>query len=285
MRQIAVVSGKGGTGKTSLVASFAALGPPAVLADCDVDAANLGLVLRPALRERHSFQAAREARIDAARCRQCGLCQELCPYDAIDGFRVDPWSCEGCGVCARFCPVEAIAMEDKVSGEWFVSDTAYGPLVHARLRPGEANSGKLVTAVRRRAEELAASGRQDLVLIDGPPGIGCPVMASLTGVTRALVVTEPGLSGLHDLQRVLAVCRHFGVPTLVCVNRYDLHEGTSRAMEERCRQEEVQVAARIPYDPAFTAAVVAGRPVVECAGDETSRAIRLLWRQLLAGET
>lgn len=280
MRELAVVSGKGGTGKTSLVAAFATLSRSAVIADCDVDAANLGLLLEPVLRERHPFRASRQARIDPGRCRQCGLCRDHCRGEAVRDFRVDPWSCEGCGVCAHFCPAGAITMEERVFGEWFVSGTRHGPLVHARLRPGEANSGKLVTIVRKRAAELAESGKKKLVLIDGPPGAGCPVIASLSGVSLALAVTEPSRSGLHDLERVLAVCARLGVPAVACINRWDLHEGTTRAIEERCRHEGVSLAGRVPYDPAVIAAMVLGRPV---AKGPAAGAIRALWRQL-AGE-
>ncbi len=285
LREVAIISGKGGTGKTSICGALAVLAEELVIADCDVDAANLGLILRPSLRETHDFTASRTAIIDAQECSGCGRCAEVCRFGAViqaaDGTAdVEPLACEGCGVCAHICPVGAIRLEESLSGRWFVSDTPHGTLVHARLGPGEENSGKLVTTVRNRAREIAQADGKGLVLIDGPPGIGCPVIASLSGVTCALVVTEPTVPAIHDMDRVLAVCRHFDVPTLVVVNRSDLDEGNRRAIAARCAREGLEVAAEIPYDPVFTRAMVEGRTVVEHSDGEVPRLLGSLWERL-----
>ncbi len=286
MKQITVISGKGGTGKTSITGSFAALSGGAVLADCDVDAADLGLLLGPTVKETHDFRASKKAIIHKSRCSRCGTCVEVCRSEAINDFVVDRFSCEGCGVCYYACPEEAITMEEVLSGRWFLSDTPYGSLVHARLEPGEENSGKLVTIVRNKARQIAEDESKEYLIIDGPPGIGCPVIASLAGVSSALVVTEPTLSGIHDMDRVLGVCEHFGVPALVCINRYDISEENCRAIEKQCDKRGVRVATRIPYDPVVTEAMVRRLPVVEYSNGEVSERIRALWEQVQeAGES
>jgi MinD superfamily P-loop ATPase len=222
------------------------------------------------------------AYIDEERCTQCGLCQELCRFNAITDFRVDPVSCEGCGFCSYICPVEAIIMKENMSGHWFVSDTSYGPLVHARLGIAQENSGKLVAVVRQQAKRIAEEQGLDYIISDGPPGIGCPVISSLSGASLALLVTEPTLSGIHDLERVLGVCRHFGVPALVCINKYDLNEDNARQIETYCLTQGVQVASRIPFDNVVTEALVRAVPVVEYNdGDgRVSQEIKTLWRKV-----
>lgn len=293
MKELVVISGKGGTGKTSLVASFAALSREAVLADCDVDAADLHLVLDPRTIERHRFSGGRRARIKAGHCTACGKCEELCRFDAIhfDGpgngtiertFRVDPAACEGCGVCAWFCAEGAIEFAPVVNGEWFVSETRCGPMVHARLGIAEENSGKLVSTVRANARRLAAERGLDLVMIDGSPGIGCPVIASITGADVVLVVSEPTLSGLHDLERVAALARHFGIPALVCVNKWDLNPEMSARIETWARTHGLAPAGRVRYDAAVTAAQVAGKAVVECRPDGCAEDIRSVWQTVAA---
>ncbi len=283
MKTIAIVSGKGGTGKTSLVASFAALSSgTAVFADCDVDAANLGLIMDLSPRETHEFRASKRPVIDSERCVRCGMCAETCRYGAIDrDLGVDHFSCESCGVCHWVCPEHAISMREVVSGRWFVSQTPHGVLVHARLEPGEENSGKLVTLVRNRARELALSEAKEVVVIDGPPGIGCPVIASLAGVSCALVVTEPTLSGIHDLDRILSLCQHFRIPARVCVNRHDIDQGNTHAIKRRCREEGVDLLGTIPYDKVVSEAMIRGLPVVEYSDGEVSRCIQSLWNDLL----
>jgi len=281
MKELVVLSGKGGTGKTSIVGSLAALAGDKILADCDVDAADLHLLLEPVVRQKHEFWSGQVAVIDEEKCTQCGLCEELCHFEAIKDFRVDPASCEGCGFCYRICPVEAITMKENLSGHWFISDTRYGPLVHARLGIAQENSGKLVALVRQKAREMAEGGGADFIISDGPPGIGCPVISSLSGAHMALLVTEPTLSGIHDLERVVGVCRHFGVPALVCINKYDINEENSRQIEDYCLEQKVEVAARIPFDNIVTEAMVKGLPVVQYDSDSpVSRQIKRLWQNI-----
>ncbi len=282
MKKITVISGKGGTGKTSLVGCFASLaGGKAVLVDGDVDAANLSLIVRPNQIEEHEFWASKIAAINLASCVDCGLCLELCRFGAISGdYVIDPVACEGCGFCYHACPHEAIRMNDKLSGHWFVSQTPYGSLVHARLGIAEDNSGKLVTTIRNKGEELAEAGEKDYLIIDGPPGIGCPVIAALSGVDAALVVTEPTVSGIHDLERILAVCNHFGVRASVCINRYDLGEEQSKIIEEYCLREDVPLAGKIPFDRAFVRAMIEGVPVVDYENGILSETIKKVWSSL-----
>jgi MinD superfamily P-loop ATPase len=280
MKELVVLSGKGGTGKTSIVASFAALARSKVLADCDVDAADLHLVLQPIMRENHEFWSGQFAVIDEGKCTQCGLCQELCRFDAIHDFKVDTISCEGCGFCSHICPAEAITMKENMSGHWFISDTKYGPLVHARLGIAQENSGKLVALVRQQARHIAESDDLDYVISDGPPGIGCPVISSLSGANLALLVTEPTQSGIHDLERVLDVCRHFGVPALVCINKYDINEDNTRKIEDYCLSQGLMAAAKIPFDNVFTESIVKGIPVVEYSRDGVAKSIESLWQSI-----
>jgi MinD superfamily P-loop ATPase len=277
MREIVVLSGKGGTGKTSIVGSLAALASGKVLADCDVDAADLHLLLKPELKEKNEFWSGQLAQIDEEKCNQCGLCQELCRFDAIKDYKVDPIACEGCGFCSYICPTEAINMRENMSGHWFVSDTKYGPLVHARLGIAQENSGKLVAQVRQQARRIAEEHGFDYIISDGPPGIGCPVISSLSGASLALMVAEPTLSGIHDLERVLGVCRHFGVLAMVCINKYDLNEDNTRLIEDYCQRQGIRLAAKIPFDNAVTEAVVRGVPVVEYTDGRVSREIKGLW--------
>jgi len=278
MKEVVVLSGKGGTGKTSIVASFAALAQKIVLVDCDVDAADLHLVLKPVVRENHEFWSGQVAFIDEEHCTECGLCQELCRFNAITDFKVDLTSCEGCGFCSQVCPTEAVIMKEILSGHWFVSDTIYGPLIHARLGIAQENSGKLVAQVRQHAGQLAKKGRFDYIISDGPPGIGCPAISSLSGASLALLVTEPTLSGIHDLERVLGVCQHFGVPVLVCINKYDLNEGNTHQIENYCLDQGLDTAARIPFDNNVTQAIVHGIPVVEYSNGKVAHEIESLWR-------
>ncbi len=278
MKEIVVLSGKGGTGKTSIVACFAALARSKVLADCDVDAADLHLLLNPTIKEEKEFWSGQVALIDEEKCTQCGLCQELCRSGAIKDFEVDPVSCEGCGFCYQVCPVDAIAMKDSMSGHSFISETKYGYLCHARLGIAQENSGKLVALVRQNAKLIAERENLDYIITDGPPGIGCPVISSLSGASLALLVTEPTLSGIHDLERVIGLCRHFGVPVLVCVNKYDLNEENTYRIESYCGSEGIEVAARISFDNVITEAIVRGLPVVEYSNNKVTQQIKELWQ-------
>ena len=263
MKQLSILSGKGGTGKTTVTGSFAALSENTVFADCDVDASNLHLLLNPTLKETHEFKGLELAVIDDQKCIHCGRCQELCRFNAINNYYIDPIHCEGCGVCVRFCPVEAISFNERVCGHAYISDTKYGPLSHARLIPGMENSGKLVTQVRKNAKSLAEKYNSDLVLVDGPPGIGCPVIASLSEIDATLVVVEPTLSGIHDLERVLQLLRHFNIEPLVTVNKFDLNVENTEKIEEYATEEDIQIMGRIPFDSQFTEAMVNGQPIVE----------------------
>jgi MinD superfamily P-loop ATPase len=290
MTELVVCSGKGGTGKTSIVASLAALAHQPVLADCDVDAANLHLVLTPTIERTTPFVAGHRAVIRAEDCTACGLCAELCRFEAIDriedplrgaGYRVNPAGCEGCGVCVHFCPAGAIDFPPARCGEWYLSETRFGPLVHANLDVGAENSGKLVTLVRERARLTAAARGRDLILSDGPPGIGCPVTASLTGADHTLLVTEPSQSGLHDLERVLELVDHFGVPAQVCINKFDLSLPLSAAIDAWCAGRGIPVVGHIPFEPLTSEAQVAGCSLVEHAPDcEAAVAIRGVWREV-----
>ena len=280
MKEIVILSGKGGTGKTIIVGSFAVLAERKVLADCDVDAADLHMLLSPYIKQEREFWSGQIACIDEEKCTHCGLCQELCRFNAIKDSRVDPISCEGCGFCYNICPVNAITMKENMSGYWFISDTRYGPLVHARLGIAQENSGKLVAMVRQHAKQIAEERNLEYIICDGPPGIGCPVISSLSGANLALLVTEPSLSGMHDLERVLEVCRHFGVPVLVCINKYDLNEDNTRQIESYCASQGLDVASKIPFDNVVTEALVHGVPVVEYDDGKVSEEISTLWQKV-----
>lgn len=282
MREIVVISGKGGTGKTTVVASLAALAKSKVMVDCDVDAADLHLLLSPSVKEKHEFWSGQVAIIDQEKCTQCGLCQDMCRFNAINEFQVDPIACEGCGFCYHVCPDGAIVMQDNLSGSWFVSETRYGPLVHARLGIAQENSGKLVALVRQQAKLIAEKRGLDYILSDGPPGIGCPVISSISGVSLAVIVTEPTLSGMHDLDRIVSVCHHFGVPAMVGINKYDLNEINTRQIESYCNSQSIEVAAKIPYDNMVTEALVHGVPIVEYADNGVSHCIKALWESISA---
>ena len=291
MKELVVISGKGGTGKTSIVASFAALAEKAVLADCDVDAADLHLVLSPTIIRREEFFGGSRARIRSAQCTACGKCEEICRFDAITfdapgngkvdkTYRIDPIGCEGCGVCAWFCTDEAIEFGPVVNGEWFASNTRFGPMVHARLGIAEENSGKLVSIVRTEAKQIAETRALDLVLIDGSPGIGCPVIASITGADLVLVVTEPTLSGLHDLERVADLTKHFGIETLVCVNKWDLNEDLALRIEAQAHRRGLKSAGKVRYDRAVTEAQIRKLSVVEYTGNGVAGDIKNLWNNV-----
>lgn len=281
LREIVVLSGKGGTGKTSIVGSFAVLAENKVMADCDVDAADLNLLLQPKEREEHEFWSGQSAVIDIEKCVECNLCEEICRFDAIKDYIVDPISCEGCGLCASACTLGAIEMQDNMAGHWFISDTKYGPLVHARLGIAQENSGKLVATVRKQARLMAEQEEASYIISDGPPGIGCPVISSLSGANLALVVTEPTLSGINDLERVLGVCHHYKIPSLVCINKYDINEENSSRIEDFCDQQGVKVAARIPFDEVVPEAVAAGVTVVEYSQNGISQKIEKLWQSVV----
>jgi MinD superfamily P-loop ATPase len=287
VKQLVVLSGKGGTGKTTVAAALAHLASQeasVVLVDADVDASNLELLLAPEERERHAFFSSKVAAIDPELCVACGRCEEVCRFDAVipsaeegEPFSIDPVACEGCAVCSLQCPSEAIHMEEPQDGLWFLSDTPFGPLVHAHLFAGQENSGKLVAEVRQRAAAIARQDGQVYAIIDGPPGIGCPVIAATTGTDLALIVIEPTVSGIHDLERILGVTEHFGVPAVVCINKYDINLGKSREIGEYCAAQGMDVVGRVPFDTVVTEAMVQGRPVTVHDDGSVSRELQRVW--------
>ena len=287
-RELVVISGKGGTGKTSVAASLAVLADSPVMADCDVDAADLHLVFSPVIRERNEFWSGHQAVIRSGICTGCGKCRDLCRFDAVGRvdtapgdsvYFVDPTACEGCGVCVRFCPAGAIDFPERHCGHWMVSDTRVGPMVHGRLGTAAENSGRLVSLVRSEARRVAKADDRKCIIVDGPPGIGCPVIASVTGAKMVLAVTEPTLSGEHDLKRVLELTAHFRIPTWVAMNKWDLNPEITLRVEGEAVAAGAQLAGRIRYDPGVTEAQMNGRAVVETdapsAGD-----IEMMWFNL-----
>jgi MinD superfamily P-loop ATPase len=279
VKELVVISGKGGTGKTSLMAAFASLAENKVLCDADVDAADLHLLMDPDIKERHDFQGGSTAIINPNKCTQCGLCRDLCRWNAIsEAFEVDSIECEGCGVCVDFCPEEAIDFPIKTCGEWYISNTRFGLMVHARLGIAEENSGKLVALVRQEAKKLAEKNELDLLITDGPPGVGCPVIASVGGASAVLVVAEPTVSGLHDMERVAQLAAHFKVPGMVCVNKFDLNFDQTEAIEKLAKENNMTVVGRVPFDPVFTKSMVKGQTVLEYVGNSKIRSsISEIW--------
>ncbi|MCJ7810439.1 MAG: 4Fe-4S binding protein [Desulfobulbaceae bacterium] len=283
MKELVIISGKGGTGKTSLVASFASLAENKVLCDADVDAADLHLIMNPDVREEHDFQGGNTAVINEAKCSECGLCIDLCRWNAINGnFQVDPLECEGCGVCVYFCPEKAIDFPVKTCGQWFRSDSRFGPMIHARLGIAEENSGKMVTLVRREARTLAEKQGMKLILTDGPPGIGCPVIASIGGASALLIVTEPTVSGKHDMERVSQLAAHFKVPAMVCVNKFDLNPDQTQGIEDFSNEKGMRVVGRVPFDPVFTRSMVQAKTVFEYdENSEAAHSVKKLWQEVV----
>ena len=285
MKQLVVLSGKGGTGKTSVVAAYAhlaSLESRIVLADADVDAANLGLVLAPREIERNDFVAGKEAQIDPGECIACGRCAEVCRFDAVvveDGaYRIDPLGCEGCASCYYQCPAEAVVLRDRLSGLWFHAETRFGHLFHAHLYAGQENSGKLVTMVKQQAVLWGAEHAADLILVDGPPGIGCPVIAACAGADLALLVVEPTVSGVHDLERILATTQHFGVPAAVVINKADINFDQVATIEAYCAEQGIPAVGRIPFDTVVTEAMVQGQPVTVHSANQVTEALTRSWR-------
>jgi len=281
LKQITIVSGKGGTGKTTVAAAFSFLARNRIIADCDVDAADMHLLLAPTIERKEVFSGGKAAEIDKQKCDSCGICRDLCRFNAISGeFEVDELSCEGCGVCVWNCPREPIHLNEDRSGEWYVSGTRCGPMVHARLGIAQENSGKLVTIIRNEARKIAQERGFEHIIIDGAPGIACPVMASLTGVDSALIVTEPTLSGLHDFDRIADLVNHFKIKGFACVNKYDLNMEQTARIADLCDRKGIIFIGKIPFDPVVTKAMVAGKTILEYTDCPVSREIRAIWGRL-----
>jgi MinD superfamily P-loop ATPase len=294
MKQLVILSGKGGTGKTTVAAAFADLARRnaihAVLADADVDAANLEILLHPNTLAEHEFYGGALAVIDDGLCQGCGNCEQACRFDAIQSivpangatYRVDPIACEGCAACFYQCPENAIRMEVQLAGYWFRSESRYGPLFHAHLKPAQENSGKLVTLVKQQARLLASDTGAELTIVDGPPGIGCPVISAVSGADLAVIVAEPTLAGIHDLERILQVTRHFQIATLVCINKYDLFLEGSDRIASHCQSQQVEIAGRIPFDLSVVDALRSGEPITSFRpGARVSQAIDQIWNHTL----
>jgi len=285
VKQLVIVSGKGGTGKTSLAACFAALGSNMVIADCDVDAANLHILLSPDILQRQDFYGGVKAEIDPELCQRLGICREVCRFDAVSfeasaqpvRYRIDPIACDGCGSCVEFCVSHAIKMIQPKAGEWYLAETRFGPMVYARLGIGEENSGKLVSVVRKTSLELAEEKGAKMVLIDGPPGIGCPVIASITGTDYALAVTEPTMSGIHDLKRISELCRHFSIPLGVIINKFDLNPLITDEIKKFAQANNYDFVGQIPYTPDFTRAMVQRKSLIEFNSSPNAKTIKEIW--------
>lgn len=286
MKQLTIISGKGGTGKTVITASFAVLAKNKVMADCDVDAADLFLLLHPRIKQRHDFIAGKKAKVDMGKCTLCKRCIEACRFSAIsekgDEIVIDLISCEGCGVCSQVCPDEAIQMQERVSGEWYISETRYGPMVFAKLGIAEENSGKLVSLVREKARLVAEKKKLDLVIIDGPPGIGCPVIASITGTDLVLVITEPTLSAISDLKRVLDLTSHFKIESVVCINKYDINLENTKKIIRFCKIKGIEIVGKISFSHDFTKAMVEGKTVLEYTNSDSAKEVEKIWENIFA---
>lgn len=282
MKELVIISGKGGTGKTSIISAFASLAENKVLCDADVDAADLHLIASPQIDQRNDFMGGNKAFIEERFCTECGLCHELCRWNAInDDFIVDNLECEGCGVCVYFCPEKAIEFPVQNCGEWYISKTRFGPMVHARLGIAQENSGRLVTLVRQEAKKLAEKNNLDLIITDGPPGVGCPVIASMGGASAVLIVTEPTVSGRHDMERVAQLAAHFKVPAMMSVNKFDLNTDQTLAIEKYAETKGIAVLGRIPFDTALTKSMVQAKTVIEYDKDSVSaQAINTVWKQI-----
>ncbi|MCD6097993.1 ATP-binding protein [bacterium] len=284
MKELVVVSGKGGTGKTSITAAFATIAKGAVIADCDVDAPDIPLILEPSIRSREDFSGGKKAKIIPENCTACGICQSICRFDAISidksngKYRVDPTLCDSCGVCVWNCPENAIEFNPVINGELFVSETRVGYMVHAHLGIAEENSGKLVTLIREKAKKIAKENGKELVIIDGPPGIGCPVIASMSNATLALAVTEPTTSGEFDLVRIIELTKNMSVPAVVVINKWDINKEVTENIEKTLKKLNVPLIGKIPYDRAFTEAQIHKKSIIEFAESTTTKTIKNLWK-------
>jgi len=280
MKQLTIISGKGGTGKTSITAAFASLAKNTIFADCDVDAADLHLILKPDIKKIISFHGLKIASINKDKCTECRKCYEHCKFGAIDeDINIVKEACEGCGVCKYLCPVDAIQMVNRDSGNAYISETRFGPMTHALLKTAEEASGKLVTIVRNNAKKLAEEKQKDMIIIDGPPGIGCPVISSISGVDLVLIVTEPTLSAIHDLERILGVAYHFNIPAVVCINKYNVNLDNTEKIEHYCKNKNIEVVGKLPYDNIVTEAMIHEKNIIEYDKSDFSKKVIKMWNK------
>ena len=278
MKELVIISGKGGTGKTSITAALVSLAQNAVVADCDVDAADLHMLLTPEIIKEEIFVGGKIARIDKEKCSECGLCQDVCRFDAISPeFIVEGISCEGCGVCVWNCPEKTIFLKPRESGLCYISNTRYGKMVHAKLHIAEENSGKLVSWVRKKARQVAEQVQAAYLFVDGPPGTGCPVIASIGGADSVLIITEPSLSAIHDFERVLQLTKHFQIPAMVCINKYNLNIELSESIEKICTKNKIPLVSKIPFDNSVTKAQIKGQSIVEFDNSKITNHFKNLW--------
>jgi len=281
MKELVIISGKGGTGKTSITVSLSALAKDKVMVDCDVDAADMHLILKPEIELRNDFYGGKGAEVNQKLCIKCGKCKEVCKFNAVtDDFTIDEIKCEGCGVCYHFCPNNAIKFEEKLSGEWYESSTRFGKLIHAKLGIAEENSGKLVTKIRNNARLVANKNNCDLIIVDGSPGIGCPVIASISGASLVLIITEPTLSGIHDSKRVFELTKHFRIPACICINKYDINLELTEKIEMFCTKNNIELVGKIPYSKEFTEAMIKELTIIEYSEREVSIEIKNIWNKL-----
>lgn len=285
--EIVILSGKGGTGKTSITAAFAALSEKAVFADCDVDAADLQLLLSPAVYHSENFTSGAKALIDQLKCTRCSICQELCRFNAIsvirDEFIIDEYVCEGCGLCAAACPENAIRIDTFENNHINFANCRFGPIIYGKLGIAEENSGRLVSKIRQYAKEKGSAINADYIIIDGPPGIGCPAISSVTGSDLVVAVTEPTLSGWHDLSRLIDMISRFHTPVYVIINKYDLNEDMCLIMENRLKAKGIQVLGKIPYDESMIFALLEGKTICEFIPDGLmTREIKNIWNELVS---
>ncbi|HKL13833.1 MAG TPA: ATP-binding protein [Halanaerobiales bacterium] len=283
MKKITVISGKGGTGKTTVVSNLAYLANDLVLADCDVDAPNLHLLLNPEVNNANVFKSNKLAIKDQDKCTDCGVCYDVCRFNAVDpvSYDIDKYKCEGCGVCVAMCPADALSLKLLDTGEIYNSTTKFGPMIHARLKIGSDNSGKLVSEVREKAVETAEEKNKDLILIDGSPGIGCPVISSITGVDLVLFVTEPSKSGFSDLKRVAKVIEHFNIPALAVINKYDINKKISQEIEVYLKEEDIELVGKISYSSDVVDNLRNAQLIVEQDKDNiVSKEIKEIWENI-----
>ncbi|MBN1116131.1 MAG: P-loop NTPase [Bacteroidales bacterium] len=288
MKEITVVSGKGGTGKTTVTAALASVAENVIFCDNDVDAADLHLIFQPKIIETHKFSSGCKAFINKDICTNCGLCTEHCRFNAIHynesrQLEINPFQCEGCRLCERICPAKAIFSRENTNNFWFVSDSRFGDLVHAEMGPGEENSGKLVTQVRKKAKEIAKQKQLNFILNDGPPGVGCAAISSLSGTNVVLMVIEPTKSGLHDAKRLVELIESFGIETFAVINKYDINTEISDLIEDFLSEKKIPLLARIPFDKEMVESMIQGKTIIEYNSDsEISVLIKEIWSKLIA---